>query len=105
MFRESGLDANARFGRLLARGGPELVLAEVDPAASDHAKSAYLGRLLGSVQLDAQQFERALASAAKLGSDHELRTALELDPDFERGEPRLALDEAMSIWPGRHAAI
>lgn len=97
MFRESGLDANARFGRLLARGGPELVLAEVDPAVSDHAKSAYLGRLLGSVQLDAQQFERALARAAKLGSDHELRTALELDPDFERGEARLALDEAMSI--------
>jgi hypothetical protein len=78
MFRESGLDANARVDRLLARGGPELVLAEIDLAVSDHAKSTYLGRLLGSVQLDAKQFERALASAAKLGSDHELRTALEL---------------------------
>ena len=78
MFRESGLDADARVGRLLARGGPELVLAEIDLAVSDHAKSTYLGRLLGTVQLDAQQFERALASAAKLGSDHELRTALEL---------------------------
>lgn len=78
MFRESGLDADARVGRLLARGGPELVLAEVDLAVSDHAKSTYLGKLLGTVQLDAQQFERALASAAKLGSDHELRTALEL---------------------------
>lgn len=78
MFRESGFDADARVARLLARGGPELVLAEVDLAVSDHAKSTYLGRLLGTVQLDAQQFERALASAAKLGSDHELRTALEL---------------------------
>ncbi len=77
MFRESGLDADARVGRLLARGGPELVLAEVDLAVTDHAKSTYLGRLLGTVQLDAQQFERALASAGKLGSDHELRTALE----------------------------
>ncbi len=78
MFRESGLDADARVGRLLARGGPELVLAEIDLAVSDHAKSTYLGKLLGTVQLDSDQFERALASAAKLGSDHELRTALEL---------------------------
>jgi hypothetical protein len=78
MFRESGLDAEARVGRLLARGGPALVLAEVDLAVSDHAKSAYLGSLLRTVQLDAQQFERALASAGKLGSDHELRSALEL---------------------------
>ncbi len=78
MFRESGWNAEARVARLLARGGPELVLAEVDLAAGDHAKSTYLGMLLGSVQLDAAQWERALASAAKLGSDHELRTALEL---------------------------
>lgn len=78
MFRESGWDADARVARLLARGGPELVLAEVDQAATDHAKSTYLGRLLGTVQLDSGQFAGALASASRLGSDYSLRTALEL---------------------------
>jgi hypothetical protein len=78
MFRESGLDAEARVARLLARGGPELVFAEVDLAVSDHAKSSYLGLLFATAQLDAQQFERALASAARLDSDFDLRTALEL---------------------------
>lgn len=78
MFRESGWDAEARVARLVTRGGPELVLAEVDLAATDHGKSTYLGQLLGTAQLDAAQFERALASASKLGSDHALRTALEV---------------------------
>ena len=76
MFRESGWDAEARAGRLLARGGPELVLSEVELASTSHAKSTYLGILLGMTQLDSAQFDRALASAAKIGSDFELRSAL-----------------------------
>lgn len=76
MFRESGWDAEARAARLLARGGPELLLAEVEHASGSFAKSTYLGLLLGSARLDAAQFDRALASAAAIGSDFELRTAL-----------------------------
>lgn len=77
MFRESGWDAEARAGRLVARGGPELLLAEVELASGSHAKSTYLGLLLGIAHLDAAQFDRALASAANIGSDFELRSALE----------------------------
>lgn len=76
MFRESGWDAEARAARLLARGGPELLLAEVEHASGSFAKSTYLGLLLGIAPLDAAQFDRALASAAAIGSDFELRTAL-----------------------------
>lgn len=77
MFRESGWDAEARAGRLLARGGPELVLSEVELASGSYAKSTYLGILLGLAHLDAAQFDGALASAARIGSDFELRSALE----------------------------
>jgi Zn-dependent protease with chaperone function len=77
MFRESGFDADARVARLLAKGGPDLVLAEVDLASSDHAKGAYLGRLLGTTTLEAAQLDRALASAARIDSAYELRRALE----------------------------
>ncbi|MEO7795998.1 MAG: M56 family metallopeptidase [Thermoanaerobaculia bacterium] len=78
MFRESGLDADARVARLLDRGGPEFVFTEVDLAIGDHAKATYLGKLLGTVQLDDAQFDRALACASKFESSFELRTALEL---------------------------
>jgi hypothetical protein len=77
MFRESGFDAEARIGRLLARGGPELVLQEVDLARSDHAKASYLGRLLETTPLDAALAVRALATAATIESDYELSRLLQ----------------------------
>lgn len=77
MFRESGFDVEARVQRLLARGGPDLVLREADLATSDYAKASYLGRLLETAQLDAEQAGRALVSAGKIESDYELHRALE----------------------------
>lgn len=77
MFRESGFDAEARIQRLLDRGGPELVLQEVDLARSDHAKASYLGRLLETTPLDAALAVRALASAATIESDYELSRLLQ----------------------------
>jgi hypothetical protein len=77
MFRESGFDTEARVGRLMARGGPERVLQEVDLAGSDYAKASYLGRLLETAQLDAAQMESALRSAGQIDSDYELRRALD----------------------------
>ena len=88
MFRESGWDAEARAGRLLARGGPELVLAEVELASASHSQSTNLGILLGLAHLDAAQFDRARASAAQIGSDFELRTA------HERARETQELDSA-----------
>jgi hypothetical protein len=76
MFRDSGLDAEARVARLLARGGPTLVLTEVDLAGSDHAKAIYLGRLFDTATLDATETGRALATAAGIGSDYELAELL-----------------------------
>jgi len=77
MFRESGFDAEARVGRLLARGGPDLVLQEVDLAGTDYAKSSTLRLLLEQASLDAAQSERAFASAARIDSDYELSQFLQ----------------------------
>jgi hypothetical protein len=77
MFRESGYDAEARVGRLLDRGGPELVLAEIDLTRGDHAKADYLGMLLAKRELDATHLELALAAAGRIESDFELRRALD----------------------------
>jgi hypothetical protein len=52
------------------------VLQEVDRASSDHAKAEYLGELLGTAQLDADQMSAALTAASKLDSDYELHTTL-----------------------------
>jgi Zn-dependent protease with chaperone function len=76
MFRESGFDAKARVARLLARGGPARVLAEVDLAVADHVKASYLGELLGTAELDGEETALALASAAKIDSSFELHKAL-----------------------------
>ena len=81
MFRDSGLDAEARVARLLARGGPALVLTEIDLAGSDHAKAIYLGRLFDTATLDTADagFAAALVALAAehLDSDFELRSMLE----------------------------
>ena len=76
MFTESGFDARARVARLLAAGGPARVLEEVDRTGNDHAKAVYIGELLGSARLEADDVARALSSAARIESDFELRTAL-----------------------------
>ncbi len=78
MFRESGFDAEARVGRLLAKGGPDLVLTEVDLTDGDYSKSVYLGRLLQVGKLDDAQVDRAFASMAKMTSDYELEQTLSL---------------------------
>ena len=76
MFTESGYDAKARVARLLAAGGPPRVLQEVERTTNDNAKAGYLGELLGSARLDADQLSAALAAAAKIDSDYELHTTL-----------------------------
>ncbi len=78
MFRESGYDAEARVARLLAQGGPDKVLAEVALISSDYARASYLGKLLKSTELSAEQAEHALNCAAGIGSDYELGRALGL---------------------------
>jgi beta-lactamase regulating signal transducer with metallopeptidase domain len=74
--RETAFDAEGRVGRILKRGGPAAVLAEIDLIGSDFAKSRYLGALLAKAQLSDADLERALAVARGIKSDYEKRQAL-----------------------------
>nr|WP_246387667.1 M56 family metallopeptidase [Chiayiivirga flava] len=77
VFRETGIHAQARGTRLLAAGGPDALLDEIDKIASDHARRRYLDVLFGNARLDDAQLDRAVAQAATIESDFELRHALQ----------------------------
>ncbi|MBP8297111.1 MAG: M56 family metallopeptidase [Burkholderiales bacterium] len=74
--RRTGVDAEARVGRLLARGGASVVLDEVDLIESAFVRRTYLSELAGQADPDAAQLDRALALAAGIDSDFERREAL-----------------------------
>ncbi|MBI5433880.1 MAG: hypothetical protein HZA52_13695 [Planctomycetes bacterium] len=76
MFRESGFDAEARIGRLLARGGADAVIDEIELVRGEHAKVEYVAGLVRTVDLDEAQFGRVVASTQSFDSDYELRRAL-----------------------------
>ncbi|MCC6407075.1 MAG: hypothetical protein IT453_07910 [Planctomycetes bacterium] len=76
MFRESGFDAEARIGRLLARGGAGAVLDEIELVRGEHAKVEYVAGLVRTVDLDEAQFGRVVAATQSFDSDYELRRAL-----------------------------
>ncbi|MBW8311113.1 MAG: M56 family metallopeptidase [Rhizobium sp.] len=75
--RETGMQAETRGKRLLAAGGPDALLAEVDRIESGYSRARYLAVLFAEATLDDAQLDRALAIAGKIGSDYELRRALE----------------------------
>ncbi|HUD43409.1 MAG TPA: M56 family metallopeptidase [Dokdonella sp.] len=77
VLRESGAQAEARGGRLLARGGADALLAEIDLIQSDHARAAYLRVLFAGATLAPEQQRRALALTAAIGSDYEKRNVLQ----------------------------
>jgi len=77
LMRATGFDAEARVGRLLAKGGTAAVFAELDLIASDYVRATYLGALLGQAELAPAELDRLIAMAAKIGSDFEKRRALE----------------------------
>jgi hypothetical protein len=74
-FRTTGLDAEARAGRLLARGSGTL-LDEIAALESDFVRSQYLRTALAAPGLDAQATQRAFALTTEIGSDFEQRRAL-----------------------------
>ncbi len=108
--------AEARAERLLAGGGPERLLQEVEAAAGAHSRAAYLGAPLGKTERDAARFHHALESAGKIESSFGKRTVLGAIAkcvvgdaalqrryreiargmsEFERGQALTALDDAM----------
>ncbi len=76
ILRESGIDADARGKRILAKGGADALLTEIALIQSDYAARCYLEVLFENAALDATQLRRALAAAEGIGSDYEMRQAL-----------------------------
>jgi len=100
LLRETAFQAEARGKRFLARGGAGALMAEIDKIQGDHARGKYLAVLFGNASLDDSQMQRAMALAAGIGSDYELRQALSAGLDNQAmtpsGQVRL-LETATSI--------
>src|SRR5581483_9363460 len=70
--RRGGYDAPTRVTRLLQRGGPAGVLAEISQLEGDYTKRVYFNELLKQGNLDAETAQRALQQAAReMSSDYE----------------------------------
>jgi bla regulator protein blaR1 len=70
--RQGGYDAPARVTRLLERGGPSGVLAEISKLQGDYVKRLYFSELLKQGNLDAETARLALRQAAReISSDYE----------------------------------
>lgn len=77
LIRESGINAEARGKRILAKGGPDALLADLALIESDHAQARYLAVLYANARLDDAQLARSLDVAKGIDSDFELRQALQ----------------------------
>ncbi|MFL6274867.1 MAG: hypothetical protein ACJ74G_06600 [Blastocatellia bacterium] len=70
--QQGGYDAPARVARLLERGGPGAVLAEISQLRGDYVKRLYFSELLKQGNLDAETARLALRQAAReISSDYE----------------------------------
>lgn len=87
ILRETGIDAEARGKRFLARGGADALLAEIALINSDYAARRYLQVLFANTALDDAQLKRALALAGDIGSDFEMRHALQAAFDSQKLTP------------------
>jgi beta-lactamase regulating signal transducer with metallopeptidase domain len=77
LMRETGVNAEARSERILAKGGVPALLEEITLIQSDSARATYLGLLFANGKLDDSQMQRALSLAQDISSDYELRRALQ----------------------------
>ncbi len=75
--REMGFNADRRVARLLAKGGPALVLTEIASIPSDFSASRHLRELYKQATLDESTLTRSFRQASRdIESDFELRQAL-----------------------------
>lgn len=77
LMRESAINAEARGKRLLAKGGPDALLADMALLDSDHAQARYLAVLYANAKLDDAQLDRSLDVAKAIESDFELRQSMQ----------------------------
>ncbi|ANB17584.1 M56 family metallopeptidase [Dokdonella koreensis] len=119
MLRETGVQAEARSRRLLARGGAAALLAEIDLIQADHARAGYLRVLFADAPLSPEQQARALALVEAIDSAFEKRNVLQaalgqpslspalqvlllkaaagIDSDFERAELLVSVAGRMPV--------
>lgn len=90
VYRASGLQAEARAKRILARGGAAALLDEIGLLKNDFVRAAYLGQFFAQAQPDQAQMAKAYALMRDIGSDFEKRRALDtalarptLEPDHQ----------------------
>lgn len=75
--RQTAFAVDVRLPRLLAQGGPNAVLDEVDRMTGDYARSTYLMKLIQVTPLDHPQVRRVIALAgSKVRSDYEIAQIL-----------------------------
>lgn len=125
IYRMSGLDAEARAKRILARGGADALLAEIAQLHGDHVRAEYLGQFFAQGDPDDAQISKALTLMRAIRSDFEKRRALaialsrpqiapahqtallsiaaDIDSDFERAEWLIDAAEKLPV-DGANAA-
>lgn len=77
LLRESAIGVEQRVARLYAQGGARAALAVLADIRSDHALARHLTVLTVRHRLDDAELGAALALAARIGSDFELRQTLQ----------------------------
>jgi hypothetical protein len=86
-FRASGIEAEGRTRRLLARSGVDGVFREIELIPGDHVTRRYLAALMEATELDREQIVRWTTTAAgNLESDYELAEALSSLPAAALGD-------------------
>ncbi|MEN9866994.1 MAG: hypothetical protein RL748_2584 [Pseudomonadota bacterium] len=75
--RETAIDAKGRVNRLIAKGGADAVLAEVELTHNDYSQRLYLIALCKNATLNPAQQQRLLVASSRIDSDFEVRQVLQ----------------------------
>jgi hypothetical protein len=90
IYRMTGIQAEERVGRILARGGVEAVFEEIRLIGGDYSQRQYLTHLLEQADLDVSQIASWVELAGReVGSDYELATVLGELPTSMLAESRV----------------
>ncbi|MBW8367863.1 MAG: hypothetical protein K0M70_08400 [Arenimonas sp.] len=83
VLRETGINADSRGKALLAKGGPDALLAEIALIKADHSAARYVAVLFNNAALDAAQMDRVMKLMQDITSDFEMRQALQAALDSQ----------------------
>lgn len=121
VLRETGVEAKSRASRILAKGGADALLAEIELIHAPLPQRIYIGLLCKAAKLNPAQQQRLLSASAHIDSDFEMRTVLttlikhqtlspavqaqllnqvgKMDSDFEQRLVLVALTPTMASEP------